>query len=222
MAVDRPDVIDVEVTPNGLPGSLRLPKEPRGVIVFAHGSGSSRHSPRNGYVAEALRRQDFATLLFDLLSDREAADRANVFDVRLLTERLVSACAWTETTQTTRGLPIGLFGASTGAAAALSAAAELGDRVLAVVSRGGRPDLATPVLEEVRTPTLLIVGGRDHDVLGLNRAALAMLSGPKKLQIIPGATHLFSEPGALDAVIAAAADWFASHCARKGREREEG
>lgn len=220
MAAGRPDVIDVEISPNGLPGCLRLPANPRGVIVFAHGSGSSRQSPRNAYVAEALRRQDFATLLFDLLSEREAANRANVFDIPLLAKRLVGACGWVEAAHDTQGLPIGLFGSSTGAAAALEAAADLGDQVFAVVSRGGRPDLAAAVLEEVTTPTLLVVGGRDYDVLGLNRAALAMLAGPKKLQVIPGATHLFSEPGALDAVITAAAGWFDIYCGRNENDEE--
>ncbi|QFI69760.1 Protein-L-isoaspartate O-methyltransferase [Sinorhizobium alkalisoli] len=192
------------------------------MIVFAHGSGSSRHSPRNTYVAEALRRRGFATLLFDLLSGREAENRANVFDIRLLADRLVDACSWVATAPGARGLAIGLFGASTGAAAALVAAAELGDRVFAVVSRGGRPDLAAAVLEGVGTPTLLVVGGDDEDVLRLNRAALAKIAGPKRLEIIPGATHLFSEPGALDAVIEAAADWFESHCGRNGRTESGG
>lgn len=219
MAAERTDVIEVEIPPHRLPGLLRLPASPRGVIVFAHGSGSSRQSPRNTYVAEALRRRGFATLLFDLLSEREAENRANVFDIRLLADRLVGACGWVATTPDTRRLAIGLFGASTGAAAALEAAAELGDRVFAVVSRGGRPDLAAAVLEEVSTPTLLVVGGDDEDVLRLNQAALAKIAGPKRLEIIPGATHLFSEPGALDAVIEAAADWFESHCGRDGKDK---
>lgn len=217
-AADRPEVIDVEILPYGLPGCLRLPPEPRGVIVFAHGSGSSRLSPRNAYVAKALLRHGFATLLFDLLSEREAANRANVFDIGLLAERLVGACRWIGAAPDTQGLPIGLFGSSTGAAAALEAAADLGNQVFAVVSRGGRPDLAAAVLEDVKTPTLLIVGGRDYDVLGLNRAAFAMLADPKKLEVVPGATHLFSEAGTLDAVINAAADWFDIHCGRSGKE----
>ncbi|MCA1490516.1 dienelactone hydrolase family protein [Ensifer sp. NBAIM29] len=222
MAPERTDVIEVEIPPHRLPGFLRLPESPRGVIVFAHGSGSSRQSPRNTYVAEALRRRGFATLLFDLLSGWEAENRANVFDIRLLADRLGDACSWVATAPGTRGLAIGLFGASTGAAAALVAAAELGDRVFAVVSRGGRPDLAAAVLEGVGTPTLLVVGGDDEDVLRLNRAALAKIAGPKRLEIIPGATHLFSEPGALDAVIEAAADWFESHCGRNGRTESGG
>ncbi|MEK1931212.1 MAG: alpha/beta family hydrolase [Pararhizobium sp.] len=217
---DRSMVIEVEIPPFGLPGDLRLASKPRGVIVFAHGSGSSRYSPRSVYVAEALGRQGFATLLFDLLGEREAENRSNVFDISLLTRRLVGACKWALATRETQELPMGLFGASTGAAAALEAAAELGRQVSAVVSRGGRPDLAGAVLKEVRTPTLLIVGGRDYDVLDLNEAALAMLAGPKSLQVVPDATHLFSEPGALDAVIAAAADWFGTYCRQPENEQE--
>ncbi|WP_018237645.1 dienelactone hydrolase family protein [Ensifer sp. BR816] len=220
ITTNQTEVIDVEISPHGLPGCLRLPPRPRGVIIFAHGSGSSRKSPRNVYVAEALRGQGYASLLFDLLSDREAESRANVFDIQLLAKRLVGACKWARMAHETRGMPIGLFGASTGAAAALEAAVELGDQVSAVVSRGGRPDLAGAVLEAVTSPTLLIVGGRDPDVLGLNRAALAMLDGPKKLHTIPGATHLFSEPGALDAVISAAADWFDAYCRQRDNEQE--
>lgn len=193
--------------PFDLPGSLRLPSHPRGVVVFAHGSGSSRLSPRNVHVAEALGQAGFATLLFDLLTKGEEEDRANVFDIPLLAKRLVAAVEWLAGTETS-GLPIGLFGASTGAAAALVAAAVLGDTVAAVVSRGGRPDLAAAALEKVRIPTLLIVGGSDLEVLRLNRGALTLLAGPKELRVIPNATHLFSEPGALDAVIDAARYWF--------------
>lgn len=217
--INRSEVIDIEIAPHGLPGCLRLPPNPRGVIVFAHGSGSSRNSARNVYVAEALRELGFATLVFDLPSEQEAEDRADVFDIPLLVERTVNACKWASAANWTRGLPVGLFGASTGAAAALQAAAELGDQVSALVSRGGRPDLAA-ALEEVRMPTLLIVGGSDRDILGLNRAALAVLAGPKKLQIVPNATHLFSEPGTLDAVAAAAAEWFGHYC-RQSEDKEE-
>ncbi|MDK1491214.1 dienelactone hydrolase family protein [Sinorhizobium sp. 7-81] len=213
------EAIAIEISPHDLPGCLRLPSDPRGVVVFAHGCGSNRESPRNVYVAEVLRKQGFATVVFDLLSEQEAANRVNVFDIPLLTKRMVGACRWALAARYTRGLPVGLFGASTGAAAALQAAAELGDQVSALVSRGGRPDLAS-ALEEVRTPTLLIVGGSDRDILGLNRAALAMLSGPKKLQIVPDATHLFSEPGALDAVAAAAAEWFGRYCGQRENEQE--
>ena len=200
--------IDVSIAPIGLAGSLRLPSAPRAVVVFAHGSGSGRLSPRNVYVAEALDRRGIATLLFDLLTPDEEADRSNVFDIPLLAGRLISALSWISAEPKTAGLSIGLFGASTGAAAALVAAASLGDRVGAVVSRGGRPDLAGAALEEVHAPTLLIVGGDDHDVLALNRKALARLAGPGELRVIPGASHLFPEPGALDAVVAEAGAWF--------------
>ncbi|MEP9375019.1 dienelactone hydrolase family protein [Mesorhizobium sp. KR1-2] len=211
-----PEVIDVAITPLDLPGCLRLPPSPFGIVVFAHGSGSSRLSPRNVYVAEALGQAGLGTLLFDLLSPVEELDRANVFDIPLLSRRLTAAVEWTGATTRTRGLPIGLFGSSTGAAAALVAAARLGDQVAAVVSRGGRPDLADAALEEVGAPTLLIVGGNDIEVLRLNQAALAQLAGPKQLVIIPGATHLFSEPGALDAVVEAARDWFGGYLGRDG------
>ncbi|MCO5161966.1 MAG: dienelactone hydrolase family protein [Mesorhizobium sp.] len=203
--------VEVSIPPVGLPGSLRLPAVPRAVVVFAHGSGSSRLSPRNIYVAEALNRSGIATLLFDLLTSDEEADRANVFDIPLLAGRLISALSWISDAPETAGLSIGLFGASTGAAAALVATASLGDRVGAVVSRGGRPDLADAALEEVRAPTLLIVGGDDYDVLALNRTALARLAGPVELRVIPGASHLFPEPGALDAVVAEARTWFQQH-----------
>lgn len=201
-------VAEVNIPPLGLPGTLREPSNPHGIVVFAHGSGSSRHSPRNVYVAEALGRAGFATLLFDLLTTEEEMDRANVFDIPLLSTRLAAAVDWTAGFERTQGLPIGLFGSSTGAAAALVAAAELAGQVAAVVSRGGRPDLAGTALARVTAPTLLIVGGADVEVLRLNRAAYALLAGPKELTIVPGATHLFSEPGALDMVVDAAVSWF--------------
>lgn len=215
---DDDDLPATEVTmpPLELTGSLRLPSRPRGIVVFAHGSGSSRLSPRNVHVAQALGRAGFATLLFDLLTRTEEADRANVFDIPLLADRLVAAVQWTVKTAQTAGLPIGLFGASTGAAAALVAAARLGDTISAVVSRGGRPDLAAEALDDVRAPTLLIVGGDDTEVLGLNEAAFARLAGPRELRIVPGATHLFPEPGALDAVVAAARAWFERHLGAPG------
>ena len=202
---------DVAVAPRGLPGTLRLPADAAGLVVFAHGSGSSRHSPRNNAVAESFATRRIATLLFDLLTEDEEADRRNVFDIALLAGRLVEAIDWVDRQTDVAGLPVGLFGASTGAAAALVAAARLGDRVGAIVSRGGRPDLAAEALERVTAPTLLIVGGADHGVIELNEQALARLSAPKALEIVPGATHLFSEPGALDAVVDLAAGWFAEH-----------
>lgn len=194
-----------------LPGDFGSPARPFGVVVFAHGSGSSRNSPRNRQVAEALRAAGLATLLFDLLTPEEAADRANVFDIPLLAGRVCAALRWIGHQPGLAGLPIGLFGASTGAAAALVAAAELPDAARAVVSRGGRPDLAGAALAQVRAPTLLVVGGEDHQVIDLNRAALAALACTKALQIVPGASHLFEEPGTLDQVVALAQGWFAVH-----------
>jgi putative phosphoribosyl transferase len=202
------DVRDVAVPPIGLPGTLRMPPDAHALVVFAHGSGSSRLSPRNTQVAEGLKHHGLATLLFDLLTEPEEADRANVFDIGLLAMRLVDAVEWLNREPTAARLPLGLFGASTGAAAALVAAARLGDRVGAVVSRGGRPDLAADVLDQIRIPTLLIVGGTDFGVIELNQQALARLQGPKALEIVPGASHLFPEPGALDVVIDHTARWF--------------
>ncbi|RMI39672.1 phosphoribosyltransferase family protein [Streptomyces triticirhizae] len=195
-----------------LPGELTLPADATGVVVFAHGSGSGRHSPRNTFVAEALAQAGLGTLLFDLLTEEEAADRANVFDIGLLAERLGHATDWVRGHGAPHdGLRIGYFGASTGAAAALWAAADPASPVGAVVSRGGRPDLADRRLSEVRCPTLLVVGGNDERVLELNRAAEQSLQGPHELTVIPGATHLFPEPGALSEVTALARDWFLTH-----------
>ena len=192
--------------PAGLPGTLELPAAPRGVVIFAHGSGSGRFSPRNRQVAAALRESGFATLLFDLLTEAEATDRRKVFDIALLASRLDEAVAAVAAEMPV--LRIGLFGASTGAAAALVSAAA-NPLVRAVVSRGGRPDLAgEATLARVVAPTLLIVGGADHEVLALNRWAGERLACPNELAIVPGATHLFEEPGALEAVARHAAAWF--------------
>jgi dienelactone hydrolase len=204
----NPVIRDVGVPPVGLAGTLCVPAGSHAIVVFAHGSGSSRLSPRNIAVAEALNRRGIGTLLFDLLTPAEEADRANVFDIPLLAERLTQAVAWIEQEPLTRGHRIGLFGASTGAAAALVAAARLGSRIGAVVSRGGRPDLAGAALDRVRAATLLIVGGDDFGVIELNELAFEHLPEPKALQVIPGASHLFPEPGALEAVIGHAAQWF--------------
>jgi len=179
-------------------------------VLFAHGSGSSRLSPRNLFVAEALQQAGIATLLFDLLTDREAADRAKVFDIPLLADRLSQAANWASTAAQTQGLPIGLFGASTGAAAALVAAAGRRD-IQAIVSRGGRPDLAADALERVTAPTLLIVGGHDPEVLTLNRSAYRRLRCERRLEVVPGATHLFEEAGTLDVVVTLARSWFLEH-----------
>jgi pimeloyl-ACP methyl ester carboxylesterase len=185
-------------------GDLVLPEQARALVVFAHGSGSSRHSPRNRKVAEALRERSLATLLLDLLTREEERDRANVFDIELLAARLVAATEWCHEH---RPLPVSYFGASTGAAAALWAAAELGERITAVVSRGGRPDLAGERLPAVSAPTLLIVGERDELVLELNRKAQHRLRARSELAVVPGATHLFEEPGALEQVALLAAEW---------------
>jgi len=199
---------EVLIPPLGLGGTLNLPDGADALVVFAHGSGSSRFSPRNRAVAEALNQRGIATLLFDLLVPAEEGDRRNVFDIPLLAERLALVVRWIDGEDDLAGLPLGLFGASTGAAAALVAAARLGDRIGAVVSRGGRPDLAGDALEQVTVPTLLIVGGADFGVIELNEDAFARLAGPKELEIVPGATHLFEEPGALEAVMEVAARWF--------------
>jgi len=199
-----------------LPGTLREPTDAHGIVVFAHGSGSSRMSPRNRLVADRLNAGGFATLLFDLLTEDEERDRANVFDLELLTHRLLTAVVWLDEQAVLGGDPLGFFGASTGAGAALWAAAELQDRVAAVVSRGGRPDLVIDRLPDVTAATLLIVGGRDDRVIEWNREALAALETPKELAIVPGATHLFEEPGALEQVAELASSWFVRSCARTG------
>ena len=209
---DALQIEDITLEPIGLPGYLRMPAQPVGLVIFAHGSGSSRNSTRNNYVAEGLGEAGFATLLFDLLTPEEESDRANVFDIPLLSDRLVSAVKWAARDPRTKDLPIGLFGASTGAAAALvAAAATQNHRVGAVVSRGGRPDMAACAFQWVKAPTLLIVGGNDYQVLQLNREAYDKLECEKELMIVPGATHLFEEPGALDQVIDGAKDWFTRH-----------
>lgn len=208
-----PILREVSVGASGLPGTLALPPARGGLVIFAHGSGSSRLSPRNTHVARQLNGHGFATLLFDLLTVPEAEDRRNVFDIPLLGTRVAEALQWVAGEEDLSALPIGLFGASTGAAAALVAAALAPDLVKAVVSRGGRPDLAGEALASVAAPTLLIVGGLDREVLDLNRAAQRQMQCPTSLVVVPGATHLFEEPGTLDAVVSAAAGWFAKHLA---------
>jgi putative phosphoribosyl transferase len=191
-----------------LEGELSIPEGATGTVLFAHGSGSSRLSPRNMYVARVLQDAGVGTLLFDLLSVSEAQDRAKVFDIDLLAQRLMAATDWLGEQALPEGMRLGYFGASTGAAAALQAAARLGPRIGAVVSRGGRPDLAEPYLDRVVAPTLLIVGEQDTVVIELNEAAYAALQTEKDLAIVPGATHLFEEPGALEQVAELAANWF--------------
>jgi len=201
----------VTLPPRGSEGTVGLPGgTARGIVLFAHGSGSSRLSPRNTYVADALEQSGFATLLFDLLTEDEAADRSNVFDIKLLAGRLSEAADWIGSCEAVSGLPLGLFGASTGAAAALVATGMRSD-IRAVVSRGGRPDLAGDALELVSAPTLLIVGGHDQQVLELNRAAYHRLRCERRLEVVPGATHLFEEPGTLATVVALARAWFLDH-----------
>jgi putative phosphoribosyl transferase len=198
-----------------LEGDLQVPEQTTGLVLFAHGSGSSRHSPRNRFVAQELHAAGLATLLLDLLTpEEEAVDRPTGhlrFDIGLLAERLVAATQWAALDAATRSLPLGYFGASTGAAAALVAAALEPEKVPAVVSRGGRPDLADDALPLVRAATLLIVGSRDLTVLELNRAAMSRMRAQTRLEIIPGATHLFEEPGALEVVARLARDWFLRH-----------
>jgi putative phosphoribosyl transferase len=202
---------EVVLPPLNLKGLLTVPAQTYGLVLFAHGSGSSRLSPRNRFVAAELGKTGLATLLFDLLSEQEASDRRYVFDIALLAERLDAATAWVAKQDPLNRLPLGYFGASTGAAAALVAAAQPENPAVAVVSRGGRPDLAGPALARVRCPTLLIVGERDEAVLALNETAFLTLRGDKSLAIVPGATHLFEEPGTLAQVVALARRWFERH-----------
>ena len=219
----QPNIVsrDVLIPPLGLAGILNRPDGARAMVIFAHGSGSSRFSPRNNRVAQAFNRRRIATLLFDLLLPQEEDDRRNVFDIELLARRLTQTVRWVVDEPDVGNLPIGLFGASTGAAAALVAASMLGDRIGAVVSRGGRPDLAGDALAHVKVPTLLIVGGADFGVIELNQWALERLKGEKAIEIVPGATHLFEEPGTLDCVIELAADWFESRLAGDGHAKAD-
>lgn len=215
----REEPVVVHAGPVTLDGDLAVPAGAAGVVLFAHGSGSGRHSPRNRRVAAALRERRLATLLLDLLTAEE--ERVDVvtaehrFDIGLLAGRLTAAVDWLAGHPSTADLPVGCFGASTGGAVALVGAAERPERVRAVVSRGGRPDLAGPVLARVRTPTLLVVGGLDHVVADLNRDAYRRLTVEKSLEVVPGAGHLFEEPGALDEVVRLAADWFTAHLVRR-------
>jgi len=207
--------IIIPFTGMSLGGELELPAGASGLVLFAHGSGSSRHSPRNQYVARILREAGVGTLLFDLLTAEEEQTEARTghlrFDIPLLADRLVGATRWLLQGPTTSNIPIGYFGSSTGAAAALVAAAEMGGAVQAVVSRGGRPDLAGAALDRVTAPTLLIVGGDDTPVIALNEEAYGRLQSRKDMRIVPGASHLFEEPGALEKVAGTAADWFVQH-----------
>ena len=213
---ERP--VEVSAGPVVLQGILGLPAKAAGIVLFAHGSGSGRLSPRNTFVARTLQEGGLATLLLDLLEEDEAEDRRKVFDIDLLADRLMAAAGWLAQEPATKGLPLGYFGASTGAGAALQAAGRAPVSVAAVVSRGGRPDLAAPYLPRVKAPTLLIVGGLDVPVIQMNEAALALLACPKKLVIVPGATHLFEEPGTLEQVADHARRWFRRYLSRKSPE----
>jgi putative phosphoribosyl transferase len=212
--------VEIPVGGGTLPGTLDLPSKPLGVVVFAHGSGSSRLSPRNQAVARDLGASGFGTLLIDLLTpdeeDEDSRTAALRFDIPLLAERMTAALDWTRAEERTVDLPVGCFGASTGAAAAIVAASERPDLVGAVVSRGGRPDLAGDALGSIRAPTLLVVGQNDPEVLELNRQALEHLAAESRLEVVPGATHLFEEPGALEEVSRLASDWFLRHLRRHG------
>jgi putative phosphoribosyl transferase len=208
---------DIEILPLGLEGSLTVPEGSAGIVLFAHGSGSSRLSPRNTRVARAFNEAGLATLLFDLLLPGEADDRRKVFDIQLLARRLEEALDWIEEEETTSDLAVGLFGASTGAAAALTAAGRRPELISAVVSRGGRPDLAADALAGVMAPTLLIVGELDPVVVELNRRAMAQLACPTRLEIVAGATHLFEEPGTLDRVVSLATAWFKQYLEKDGQ-----
>ena len=210
-ARDREQLVRIPMDADVHEGALIVPPGAKGLVLFAHGSGSGRLSPRNNYVASVLRDSGVATLLFDLLTEKEDRIYENRFDIDLLTQRLQLATEWVKQQAATRHLAIGYFGASTGAAAALKAAAALGSVIRAVVSRGGRPDLALDDIPRVQAPTLLIVGGNDDVVIELNRKAYRELRAEKELKIIPGATHLFEEPGTLEQVATAAARWFAHH-----------
>lgn len=202
------DSVRIELKQVNLIGDLAVPEGAKGLIIFSHGSGSSRLSTRNRYVAEHLQRSGFATLLFDLLTPEEDQDRANRFNIPLITQRLIETTHWVQEDPRINKFNIGYFGASTGAASALGAAAALGDMIKAVVSRGGRPDLADSVLPDVQSPTLLIVGGKDEPVIGMNKEAHDRLQCLKDMEIVPDATHLFEEPGALEMVAQLATDWF--------------
>ncbi|MBO0778482.1 MAG: dienelactone hydrolase family protein [Ktedonobacteraceae bacterium] len=209
--LDTEQVVRIPIGEIQVEGALAIPEQAQGVVIFAHGSGSSRFSPRNAFVARELRRDGIGILLIDLLTEAEEAIEAARFDVDLLTERLLRSTNWLRNQPCAQNLVIGYFGASTGAAAALKAAAALGSGIGAVVSRGGRPDLAEEVLAQVQSPTLFIVGGRDDIVLRLNRQAYAQLKGTKQFEVVPGATHLFEEPGALEEVARLATRWFQIH-----------
>jgi putative phosphoribosyl transferase len=203
--------LHIPVTGQDLPADLVLPENPKGIVLFSHGSGSSRRSPRNRFVAEVLQQNGFATLMFDLLTENEDRTYENRFNIELLSSRLIEVTEHVMGWPETKDLSVGYFGASTGAAAAISAAAFFGKKIRAIVSRGGRPDLALSALKRVKAPTLLIIGGLDMPVISMNRQAFTQLQGIKEMQIIQGATHLFEEPGKLEQVAESSAKWFSTY-----------
>ena len=203
--------VNIPIKNTALKGRLRLAENQKGLVIFSHGSGSSRMSSRNNYVADLLLKEGFSSLLFDLLTEAEDRIYENRFNIDLLAERLVAATQWISKQKDMQNVPIGFFGASTGAASALMATPFLETSIKAIVSRGGRPDLAAPILDKIKSPTLLIVGGNDGVVIDLNRKAYAKISGIKDMEIIEGATHLFAEPGKLEAVAKLTCDWFKKH-----------
>ncbi len=213
--------VDISIGENVLKGNLRLSEEPKGIILFSHGSGSSRLSIRNNYVASLLLEEGFSSLLFDLLTAKEDLIYENRFDIELITERLVKVTKWALNYKETKKLPIGYFGASTGAASALKAVAQMGNIIKAVVSRGGRPDLAIQVLKDIKTPTLLIVGGDDDVVIALNKKAKAAIGGVCELKIVEGATHLFPEAGKLEIVAKLTAEWFDKYLKKKAKTERD-
>ena len=213
--------VQIHLDKVNLVGDLILPGNPLGIIIFSHGSGSSRLSPRNQFVAQVLNESGFATLLFDLLTDNESQVYTNRFNINMLTERLIAATHWTLPQSKIAGLRAGYFGASTGAASALNAAASLGDSIKAVVSRGGRPDLAMTELSKVTAPVQLIVGSKDYDVIKMNEEAFRKIQSPKQLVIIEGATHLFEEPGKLEEVAYKASTWFQKYLALNSVTKED-
>lgn len=215
---DKKYFVDIPVNGAIVEGVLRIPYLARGIVLFAHGSGSGRHSPRNNFVAGVLRRARIATLLFDLLTEEEDRVYKNRFNIELLTDRLINATKWVQRYPDTKKLKVGYFGASTGTASALKASARIGSDIRAIVSRGGRPDLAMDEIDKVKAPTLLIVGENDPEVLGLNREVYELLNTTKKLETVPGASHLFEERGALERAAELASEWFKKYLTHNFKE----
>lgn len=215
---DKKYTVTIPVNNVSVEGILQIPHNPRGIVLFVHGSGSGRHSPRNNYIASVLRESRVASLLFDLLTEEEDLIYESRFDIELLTRRIIAVTQWVKKQPKTKDLKLGFFGASTGAAAALKAASRIGPDIRAVVSRGGRPDLAIDEIKDVKSPTLLIVGENDPEVIELNKIAYEALNTTKKLEIIPKATHLFEEPGTLEKVAEISSEWFKKYLSRSFKE----